>query len=183
MIASDRDHSDLDELSKAVKDATIVPADTQDPDAVRTSSLTIALALQSPDAGMMDLQSHQQRITIQLLHPRVFAMQQSQENVAHKSSCEAWLLGTGGVGDFQGSGSARPRGWSCQLCGQHAHQARTPHQHRRVCGTDAGECTVRLPHPQGLGAVLTAFPADELLVGPQPVGACSTRLRRCHKAT
>lgn len=61
VIASDRDHSDLDELSKAVKDATIVPADTQDPDAVRTSSLTIALALQSPDAGMMDLQSHQQR--------------------------------------------------------------------------------------------------------------------------
>ena len=37
VIASDRDHSDLDDLSKAVRDATIVPADTQDPDAVRTS--------------------------------------------------------------------------------------------------------------------------------------------------
>lgn len=39
VVASDRDHSDLDELSKAVKEATIVPADTQDPDAVRTSPL------------------------------------------------------------------------------------------------------------------------------------------------
>ncbi|CAL8463186.1 g2720 [Coccomyxa elongata] len=34
VIASDRDHSDLDGLSKTIKDATIMPADTQDPDAV-----------------------------------------------------------------------------------------------------------------------------------------------------
>ena len=58
VVASDRDHSDLDDLSKAVKDATIVPADTQDADAVRTNPLGMALVVPRPGAGIQYSRSH-----------------------------------------------------------------------------------------------------------------------------